>query len=169
MIRDQSFNNLMPRDCELQKCLGVPNMAHWKQIWLESMRMQVWSWLHSVGLRIQHCQELWFRLKSQFRSCIAVAVVWADSCSSDLTPSLGTSICHRCSLQKRPTKKCFSVFGVSFVAQQIKNPTSIHEDGSSILDLSQWVKDLAFVTSCSTGQGCSSDLALLWLWCRPQL
>ena len=26
-------------------------------------------------------------------SCIAVTVVWADSCSSNSTPNLGTSIC----------------------------------------------------------------------------
>ena len=32
---------------------------------------------------------------------------------------------------------------VSTVAQQVKNPTSIHEDVGSIPDLTQWVKDLA--------------------------
>ena len=33
--------------------------------------------------------------------------------------------------------------GVPVVAQQVKNPTSIHEDGGSIPGLTQWVKDLA--------------------------
>ena len=41
--------------------------------------------------------------------------------------------------------------GVPSVAQQVTNPTAIHEDESSIPSLAQWVK----------------DLALLWLWCRP--
>ena len=38
------------------------------------------------------------------RSGVAVAVVSASSCSSDLTPSLGTSKCHRCSCKKKKKK-----------------------------------------------------------------
>ena len=38
--------------------------------------------------------------------------------------------------------------GVPFVAQQVKNPTYIHEDMGLIPGLTLWVK----------------DLALLWLW-----
>ena len=35
--------------------------------------------------------------------------------------------------------------GVPIVAQQIKNPTSFHEDKGSIPDLTQWVKDVALL------------------------
>ena len=39
--------------------------------------MQVQSLASVSGLGIQHCCELWCRLKMQLRSCIAVAVVYA--------------------------------------------------------------------------------------------
>ena len=47
---------------------------------------------------------LWCRSQMRLRSCIAVAVAVAGSCSSDLTPSLGTSICRRCSPKKKKKK-----------------------------------------------------------------
>ena len=40
--------------------------------------------------------------------------------------------------------------GVPIVAQWLTNPTSVHEDTTSVPDLAQWFK----------------DLALLRLWCR---
>ena len=55
------------------------------------------------ALRIQRCHELWCRLKMRLRSRITVAV--ANSCSSDSTPSLGISICYRCSPKKKKKKK----------------------------------------------------------------
>ena len=48
------------------------------------------------GLRIQSCRELWCRSQTWLRYSIAVAVSWAGSYSSDLTPSLGTSMCRVC-------------------------------------------------------------------------
>ena len=57
-------------------------------------------WVRSVallsGLRIQHCCKLRHRLQMRLGSYVAVAVVQARSRSSNLTPNLGTSICHRC-------------------------------------------------------------------------
>ena len=44
-----------------------------------------------------------------------------------------------------------TILGAPNAAQQIKNPTRIHEDASLTPGLTQWVK----------------DLALLWLRCRP--
>ena len=55
-----------------------------------SVRMQVRFLASLSGLR------LWRRLQMQLRSHIGVAVVQAGSCSSNQTPSLGTSICCRC-------------------------------------------------------------------------
>ena len=47
------------------------------------------------------------------------------------------------------------------VAQQVKNPSSIHEDAGSIPGLAQRVKGSGVAASCSMGPGCGSDLALL--------
>ena len=56
------------------------------------MRLQVPSLASISGLRIWRCHELWYRLQTQLRSDVAVAVVWAGSCSSSSTPSLGSSV-----------------------------------------------------------------------------
>ena len=59
------------------------------------------QWVKDLVLpRVQH--------RSQMQSgSYVVAVVWACSCSSDLTPRLGTSICSRCGhkMQKKKKKK----------------------------------------------------------------
>ena len=57
--------------------------------------------LWTSGLRIQCCRTLWPRPTMWLGSCIAVAVVEAGSCNSNSTPSLGTSICHRCGHKRR--------------------------------------------------------------------
>ena len=62
-------------------------------LWPTSMRTQVWALSLSSGLRIQRCHELCCRSQMWLWSCIAVAVVWAGRYSSNLTPSLRTSIC----------------------------------------------------------------------------
>ena len=65
------------------------------------MRMQVRFLALLSGLRIQHCLELGCRSRTQPGSGVAVAVVQAGSCSSDSTPSLGTSICLGCGPKKQ--------------------------------------------------------------------
>ena len=80
--------------------LRVPIVVQRKWIWLASMRMQFQSLALFSGLRIPCCHELWCRSQMWLRSHIAVAVVYASSHSSDLTPDLGTSICLGCGLKK---------------------------------------------------------------------
>ena len=55
------------------------------------------------GLKIQRCRELWWRSQTWLGSGTAVAA--AGSCSSNLTPSLETSICHRYGPKKAKKKK----------------------------------------------------------------
>ena len=69
------------------------------------MRMHVQSLASLSGLRFQHCLELWCRLQAQLRSGIAVAIAQASSCSSDLTPSLGTCMYATGSTLKGQKKK----------------------------------------------------------------
>ena len=72
------------------------------------MRMQVLSLASLSRLRILCCHELWCRSQTPLSYYAAMAVVYAGSCSSDSTPSLGTSLCCGCSPKK--TKKNFFVF-----------------------------------------------------------
>ena len=82
---------------------GVPVVAQQKQIQLVSVRIRVRSLASLSGSGICRCHELWCRLQKQLRSFVAVAVT--VSCSSDSTPSLGTSICYRSSPKKKKEKK----------------------------------------------------------------
>ena len=69
------------------------------------MRMQVLSLALFSGLRVGCCRELGCRSKTRLGSGVAVAVAWAGNCSSDSTPSLGTSICGWCVPKKGKKKK----------------------------------------------------------------
>ena len=53
---------------------GFPIMAQQKQVWIGTMRLQVQSLASLIGLRIQHCCELWCRLQIWLGSGIAVAL-----------------------------------------------------------------------------------------------
>ena len=59
------------------------------------MRMQAPSRALLSGLRVWSCPELWCRWQMRIRSGVALAGVEAGSCSSNWTPSLGTSMCLR--------------------------------------------------------------------------
>ena len=54
---------------------------------------------------VKRCRELCYRSQMLPGSCTAVAVAQAGSCSSDWTPSLGTSTCHGCCPKKTKDKK----------------------------------------------------------------
>ena len=69
------------------------------------MRAQVQSLASLSRLKIWHCPELWCRSETQLRFRMAVAVAEASSYSSGLTSSLGTSICHGCSLKKKKKRQ----------------------------------------------------------------
>ena len=56
-------------------------------------------------LRIQHCRELEHRLQTRLGSGVSVAVVQACGYSSNWTPTLGTSICHRFGPKKQNKKQ----------------------------------------------------------------
>ena len=47
------------------------------------------------------------------------------------------------------------------------NPTSVHEDAEAIAGPAHGVKGPGIALSCGTGGRRGSDLAWLWLWCRP--
>ena len=53
----------------------------------------------------------------RLRSCVAVAVGQASSCRSDLTPSLGTSICYRCGPKKQSKKK--KKYSINFLRESL--------------------------------------------------
>ena len=82
-----------------------PLWLRWLRTQLVSMKMQVQSLASLCGLRIQRCHELWCGLWMRLRSGIIVARAQAGLCSSDSTPSLETSTCHRCGLKKERKKK----------------------------------------------------------------
>ena len=55
--------------------------------------------------RIQCYHELWYRSQMHLGSHNAVAVVYACSCSSNSTPSLGTSTCPECGPKNQTNNK----------------------------------------------------------------
>jgi len=74
--------------------VGVPVVAQW--LTNPTRNHEVAGSIPALlrGLRIWCCRELWCWLQMQLRSGVAVALALAGGYSSDLTPSLGTSMCH---------------------------------------------------------------------------
>ena len=72
---------------------------------LVTMRFRVWSLASLSGLKIRCCCELWCRSQTWLGSWVAVTMAQASNCSSDSTPSLGTSICCRCRPKKTKKQK----------------------------------------------------------------
>jgi len=117
------------------------------------MRMQVQSLAFLSRLRIQCCFKLRCRSQLQLTSSVAVAVVVGRQLQLRFGPSLGTSICHRCSHKKRKKK---------MIPGTLKINENKYRFKTSIL---RSLAALAVLTVRATLGG--SDPALLWLWCRP--
>ena len=76
---------------------------------------ELWTWLVPWGcrfdpwLRIHCCWKLQRRSRMQLYRTLLWLWLWLwcrpSSCSSNSTPGLGTSICHRCSTKKKKKKK----------------------------------------------------------------
>ena len=80
--------------------LGVPVVAQWLMNPTRNHEVAgsvpaLAQWVNNPVL-----PELWCRLQTRLGSHVAVALAWASGYSSDSTPSLGTSICRRCSPKK---------------------------------------------------------------------
>ena len=101
-IREKASWMIIPENRKLN--LGSSFVAQQKRIHLVSTH-EVQTLASLSGLGMQRCCELWCRSQTQLGSCVAVALVQASSCSSDLTPGLGTSICRGCSPKKKKKKK----------------------------------------------------------------
>ena len=97
-FKDEELKIILLGKCIMKLC-GVPVVEQQKWIQLGTTRLRVQSLASLSGLRIRCCCELWCRSQMWPGSCIAVAV--AGSCSSDLTPSLGISICCKCGPKKQ--------------------------------------------------------------------
>ena len=106
------------------------------------MRLWLWSLASLSGLRIWRYHDLWYRSQMQLRSCLAVAVRQPSNCSSDSTPSLGTSVCHGCgprNQKKKRKKKNCSVFILLHVVVQFSQPQLFKTVFSPLYTLASFV------------------------------
>ena len=96
--------------------LWSSTVVQWKKIQLVSMRMWIPSLASFSGLGIWCCCEMRCKSQTQLGSQVSVAVVKAGSCSSNLSPSLGTSRSYGCgplnNNNKNPPKKPQTILGI---------------------------------------------------------
>ena len=89
-------------------------------------------WVQSLtflsGLRTRHCRQLWCRWQTWLRSLVAVALAKVSGYSSELDPSLGTSLCHGSSPRKgkRTRKKKKKKEASALYPNRNINLTTIH-------------------------------------------
>ena len=113
-----------------------------KRICLGTMRLRVRSLTFLSGLRIRYCRELWCRSQMQIKSRVAMAVAKAGSHSSNWTPRLETSICHRCSPKKKKKNLLLEVLPYHpsqavkvMVRKELKPPDGAQEGETQALNL----------------------------------
>ena len=95
------------------------------------MRTQARFLASLSGLRIQHCHEMWYRLKTGLGFGVAVAVVWASGYSSystrplawESTYALGAALKR----QKKKKKKKLAYHSVNDLGVKIKAIPSTSE------------------------------------------
>ena len=141
-------------------------MLQWKQIRLVSMRIWVRTLILLSGSGIHKCCELWCRQQVQLGSRVAVTVEQANSYSSNLTPSLETSICRKYGPKNKKKRKRGG--GSQFPSSACRCPLSpipfIEETSlSSLYILDSFVIDHSLIISVGlflASLFCSIDLFL---------
>ena len=109
--RDSKFTSSFLRSFFPDFPWRVPVMASHKQTQLVSMWVQVPSLASIRGSGLWRCRELGCRSQMRLGSRIAVAVVQASGCSSEMTSGLEASVCLGCIHQNKTKSFClqFSV------------------------------------------------------------
>ena len=132
---------------------GVPIMVQQKQIWLGTMRMQIWFLASLSGLRIWCGSELWYR----FQTLLSLALLWLWCRLAAVAPFglLAWEPPHTVGviLEGTHMHKKLSAFiytknklsGVPIVAQWKKIQLATMRFLCLIPGLAQWVRDLALV------------------------
>ena len=132
------LSGLRTQHCVCENANSTPGFAQWVKTCFVgsshhgSAEMNMTSIHEEAGpisglvqqVKIENGCELWCRSQRQLRSGIAVAVAEASSYSSNWTPSLATSIYHRCSPEKKKKRQ---------ILLCIRLPCKLHmQVGSSI-------------------------------------
>ena len=139
-------------------------------LWLNRLRTQCyfcedvgWSLALLSVLRIWRCHRLWCRSQMWLRSDVAVALVQAGSCSSNSSPYAVVVAIRR---KKRKKEKKKQLPEVPVLEQQKWILLGTMRFQVQSLALLSGLRISSVTMSCGVGCTCSSDPALLWLWCR---